>query len=319
MEREVLVTTANGMFGHGLVAVLLNDEHVRVRAMVRDRGKFTLQAGNLEVVVADMDDPQTLRPAVRGVSHVFLTSPMDERIAVRETNVLQAVEAEGGAHVLKLAGAVRHEGDELGTLHGASLDYLKGSGLPWTLISPNSVMETSLTPFRETMKFDAVMGMSGHGKVGLVAAEDVALATRAVIAGDGHEGQDYQLTGPEAVDLYQVAEAFSRVLGRTIHYYDLSEEEFAKMMLEHAGGMSAEQLEIGVLCHLRAWREGKADLVTGTYTSLTGESPTGLGDWIGDHVDWFGARPGVGDRMAAFFMRQKYGRHHEAGGRPAAR
>ena len=171
MEREVLVTTANGMFGHGLVAVLLNDEHVRVRAMVRDRGKFTLQAGNLEVVVADMDDPQTLRPAVRGVSHVFLTSPMDERIAVRETNVLKAVEAEGGAHVLKLAGAVRHEGDELGTLHGASLEHLKGSGLPWTLISPNSVMETSLAPFGETMKVDAaVIGMSGHGKVGLVAA-----------------------------------------------------------------------------------------------------------------------------------------------------
>lgn len=309
MEREVLVTAGNGMFGHGLVSVLLGDEHVRVRAMVRDRDRFKLAAPNLRVVVADMDAPETLPAAVQGVTHVFLTAPMDEHIAARETNVMKAVQAAGGAHVLKLAGAVRHEGDELAAQHGASLAFLKSSGLPWTLISPSSVMETSLLVFAETMKFDCLLGMSGDGKVGLVAAEDVALATRTVILGDGHEGQDYALTGPAAVSLYDVADAFSRVLGRRIRYYDMTEDEFARMMLEHVG-MSPEQLEIGVLCHLRAWREGKADLVTDTYARLTGESPTTVEDWIGDHVDVFDAKPSLGDRMAGFFMHQKYGRHH---------
>ena len=88
----------------------------------------------------------------------------------------------------------------------------------------------------------------------------------------------------------------------------MPEDEFAKMMLEH-GGMTAEELEIGVLCHLRAWRDGNADLVTDTYAKLTGELPTSLDDWIGDHTDSFESRPGFGDRIAGFFIHQKYARH----------
>ena len=89
----------------------------------------------------------------------------------------------------------------------------------------------------------------------------------------------------------------------------MPEDEFAKMMLEH-GGMIAEELEIGVLCHLRAWRDGNADLVTDTYAKLTGELPTSLDDWIGDHTDSFESRPGFGDRIAGFFIHQKYARRH---------
>jgi uncharacterized protein YbjT (DUF2867 family) len=309
MQREVLVTAGNGMFGHALIAALLGDERVKVRAMVRDRGKFKLEAPNLDVVVADMDAPETLAPALAGVTHVFLTAPMDARIAEREIAVLKAVQEAGGAHILKLFGAVRHDGDELNVQHGESLAYLKASGLPWTLVSPNSVMETSLLGYAELLKFDCIMGMSGDGKVNLVAAEDVALAARAVILGDGHEGQNYELTGPAALSLYDVCDVFSQVLGRKIRYYDMPEDEFAKMMLEH-GGMTAEELEIGVLCHLRAWRDGKADLVTDTYTKLTGEPPTALDDWIGDHIDSFEFKPGFGDRIAGFFIHQKYARHH---------
>jgi uncharacterized protein YbjT (DUF2867 family) len=205
---------------------------------------------------------------------------------------------------------VKHEGDELQAEHDASLDYLKASGLPWTLISPSSVMETSLLSYAELLKFDCIMGMSGDGKVGLVAAEDVALATRAVVLGDGHEGHNYELTGPASLSLYDVCHVFSQVLGRKIRYYDMPEDEFAAMMLEH-GDMTAEELEIGVLCHLRAWRDGRADLVTDTYAKLTGEAPTALDDWIGDHIDSFEARPGFGDRIAGFFLHQKYARHHD--------
>ena len=104
--------------------------------------------------------------------------------------MLKAVQAAGGAHILKLFGAVRHEGDELNVQHGESLAYLKASGLRWTLVSPNSVMETSLLGYAELLKSDCIMGMSGDGKVGLVAAEEVALAMRAVVLGDGHEGQN---------------------------------------------------------------------------------------------------------------------------------
>ena len=40
--RRVLITTGNGMFGRALIEQLLGRDDIQVRAMVRDRSKFTL-------------------------------------------------------------------------------------------------------------------------------------------------------------------------------------------------------------------------------------------------------------------------------------
>lgn len=57
--RKLLVTTGNGMFGRALIEQLVDRDDVEIRAMVRDRSKFTLSAANLEVVEGDMDNPAT--------------------------------------------------------------------------------------------------------------------------------------------------------------------------------------------------------------------------------------------------------------------
>ncbi len=307
MDRRLLVTTGNGMFGRALVEELLGDDEVAVRAMVRDRGKFTLQAPNLEVVVGDMDKSETLAPALEGVTHVFLSSPIDERITARECAVIDASLAGDGPHVLKLHGAVRHD-DELASLHGAVLDHLTSCGLPWTLISPNSVMETSLLSYAETLKWDCIMGMSGHGKVGLVALADVATATAAVVRSEGFEGRDCRLTGPAALDLYEVAAAFSDAFGRPIHYYDLPEDDFAALLLEHDATVTREQLEISVLCHLRAWRQGRAELVTDTVAELTGRPAATVRDWAAAHREQLDLPRHLSDKAMAKMVAMRYGR-----------
>ena len=307
MERTLLVTTGNGLFGRTLIEALLGDDRVAVRAMVRDRGKFDLSGPGLEVVVADMDHPETLGPALDGVSHVFLSAPMDDRIAAREGNVIAAALAAGRPHVLKMLGAVKHGDDELSAQHAGSLANLKASGLPWTLISPNSVMETSFNGFAEQFKWESLFGMSGHGKVGLVAAADVAAATAAVVRGDGHEGQDYRLTGPEAIDLYEAADVFAEVVGHPIHYYDLSEEEFAKLLADNMKDATPEWIEVNVLCHLRAWREGGADLVTDTVERLTGRPAMPLKEWVTAHRAEFDLPRHLSDKAMTKMIAMRYG------------
>ena len=179
MVRTVLVTTGNGMFGRALSESLAGVDGVRVRAMVRDRSKFAVSAPNIEVITGDMGRPETLAPAVKGCTHVFLTAPMDDHVAEREQNVIRAAKEAGGVHILKLFGAVKHDADRLMLQHTMALDSLKASGLPWTLISPNSVMETSLLPCAQVAKFNCLLGMSGRGRVGLVALHDVTSVTRA--------------------------------------------------------------------------------------------------------------------------------------------
>jgi len=274
--------------------------------MVRDRSKFTTTAPNLEVVEADMDDPASLVGPVSDVTHIFLTSPMDDHITTREVAVIDAAKAAGSPHVIDIYGAVRHEGDRLDSMHVAAIDHLKGSGLPWTLVSPNSVMETSLGPYLEQLSMGAWMGVSGYGKVGMVALQDVARVLATVVMSEGHESQNYECTGPVAVDMPQIAATFADVLGKKIEYIDLPEDEFADMMLKHGGYTDRGELEINVLCHLRAWREGKADLVTDTVKQVTATPPMSIRDWVQANKQRFSGKPSMGDRIAGIAMRAQY-------------
>lgn len=313
MTKRVLITTGNGMFGKAVAEQLLGRQDLAVRAMVRDRSAFTLRADNLEVVVGDLDDPATLVEPMRDVTHVFLTTPMDERLEARESAVVAAAVAAAQPHIVAVYGAVHHDDDVLQRQHAGALEQLQNSGLPWTLVSPNSVMETSLKPFAEQLPMGVVLGMSGHGLVGLVSVADCARASAAVLSGTGHEGRNYELTGPEAVDMPYVVAIFARQLDRAIDYFDLPEGEFAKVLLDHGGYASREELEIQVVCHLRAWREGRAETVTDTVRQLTGRPAASVGEWVRDHLADFDARPTMSDRMAGLWLRTQYRKYRMAG------
>ena len=304
--RRVLITTGNGMFGRALIEQLLGRDDIQVRAMVRDRSKFTLTGPNLEVVEGDMDDPASLVGPTTDVTHIFLTSPMDEHIATREMAVVDAAKANGNPHLLIIYGAVRHEGDHLDSLHQQSIAHAKGSGLPWTLISPTSVIETVMNPIREQMGMGLWLGTSGHGKAALVAVGDVGRVMAVVATTDGHEAKNYVCTGPELIDMGQIATLLSDKLGREIVYLDIPEDDMADMLVKHAGYKDREAVEIGVLCHFRAWREGRAEALTDTVEQLTGQQAQSVSSWLDDHLAEFSVKPSMSERIGGFAMKQKY-------------
>jgi uncharacterized protein YbjT (DUF2867 family) len=285
----ILVTGATGMFGGGVTAQLA-ERGVPVRAMAHSPERAQqLERPGVEVVVADMDRPETLDDAVRGADTVFLVSPMDDRVQVRERNVLEAAQRAGASRIVKLYGAVQHGGDPLGSLHDASVEAIKRSGLEWALLSPTSVLETSLLsmiPWIEAV--GAIVASAGEGKVAHVAADDVTRAGAAVLADRAENGREYVITGSELLSLGEVSEILSRVTGRPIPYNDVSDEELERLLVDEAG-MTPEQAEIGVICHFRAWRNGGAEARTDTYEELTGQAPTTVEGWIAAHREVFAA------------------------------
>jgi len=283
---KTLITTANGMFGNATLRALVA-RGASVRALVRDAAKFGEVDSGVEVRVGDLDDANSVATAVEGVDRVFLVTPMDARIAERETRVIHAAQAAGVRQIVKIYGAVEHGGDPLDTMHRESIAALQASGLEWSLISPNSVMETSLLPMADAVKERGeIYGISGKGKIGLVALADVAEAAAVVLTGEGHHAQNYEITGAKAVDLFEVARTLSEVLGREVRYVDMPEAAFAEMLVEEAG-MPPEVVELEVLCHLRLWREGNAEKVSDAFTRLTGKAPTSLAMFFEQHAARF--------------------------------
>jgi uncharacterized protein YbjT (DUF2867 family) len=142
------------------------------------------------------------------------------------------------------------------------------------------------------------MASAGDGKVAHVAADDVGRAGAAVLAERHENGRNYVITGPELLSLGQLCEILSRVTGRSIPYVDVPDEELERLLVKEAG-MTAEQAELGVICHFRAWRNGDAKACTDTYRELTGQPPTTAEQWIEAHREVFAdARDKAADAAA---------------------
>src|SRR3954451_4964003 len=104
----IFVTGATGMFGGGVTANLA-EMGVTVRAMSRDaEGAEALKRPGVEPVAAELDKPETLHDAIDGADTVFLVTPMDDKVEMRERNVLEAAERAGVRRIVKLHGAVKH-------------------------------------------------------------------------------------------------------------------------------------------------------------------------------------------------------------------
>lgn len=309
MAATVLITTAHGMFGGRLLQQLRLRPELQVRGMVRRRRADDVDAGNVHWVEGDLDDPASLITVVQGVSEVFLTTPMDGRIAARECALIDALKVHSPeARVVILYGAVDHQGDPLVTQHQQAIAHLQASGLRWTILSPNTVMETALLPQAVSVPWGVVMGCSGEGRVGFVALDDVVRVAATVLAGGGFEGEELVVTGPEALSMPQVCRLLSLELGRPVRFLDLPEERLAALLLEDGSYGSAEQVETEVLCHLRAWRRGGAAIVTDTVARVSGRQPLSVAAWLQEQRAVFARPRRVQDHLIGPLLRLRFGR-----------
>jgi uncharacterized protein YbjT (DUF2867 family) len=98
------------------------------------------------------------------------------------------------------------------------------------------------------------------------------------------------LTGPAAVDMYQVAADFSKVLGKQIPYNDMTDDDFANMVIKFGAFPDRETCEMQVLCHYRAWRRGDAAQVSDDFERVTGRKAESVLQWIEKHKDHFAGK-----------------------------
>ena len=227
---KVLVTGATGNTGSLLVPALLR-AGVDVRILVRDEAKAKpLKDLGAEVVLGDLDKPETILPAVKNVDKIYLLTWNGETQLQQAINVIDAAKKSGNPHI------VRHSmwGSENSRIikQGYKIEeILKESGLPWTILKPTFYMQNTMMA-AQTISSDGVIYWDmKDGKLGMIDVRDIADAAFAVITGKDHEGKEYILTGPEAISFNDVAKIFSNVLDTEIKYVSVPGEAALQSMV----------------------------------------------------------------------------------------
>ena len=105
--------------------------------------------------------------------------------------------------------------------------YLRASTLRWTFLRASFFMQNlSGTHRAEIRERGELYVPVGRGKTSFLDVRDIGAVAAAALTQAGHDNTAYDLTGPAALDYYEVAAIFSQVLGRPIVYRNPSVPAF---------------------------------------------------------------------------------------------
>lgn len=286
----ILVTGATGKIGSEAVR-LLAGRGVPARALVRDVSRPPQDGswGGTEIAVGDFDRPDTLDAAAAGTDTLLLISPS---LPAQEIAVIDSAVRQGVTHVVKITNHKATEDSPVDRRrdHARIEAHLRASGLAYTLLAPNLLMQNLLlfasTEIRQTRGFTI---SAGDGRIGMVDSRDVSASAAAVAAEPhSHAGRSYLLTGPELVTYADVAAELTRALGHDVEYRRLTPEQHRPEMVR-AGVPEPVAASNAQVFGLIA--EGDAAWLSDDVAALTGSVPRTLRTFITDHLTAFTADP----------------------------
>lgn len=282
----ILVTGVTGKTG-GEVARLLAAARVPFRALIRNRAKAdALQFRPAEVVVGDVADDAVLAQDLQGVERALLVMPNGEDQLKLEKRFTEQAARAGVQHLIKLSSLESVPGSTtpFTQVHLASEQYIRDSGMNWTMIRPTFFTQTFLTSAPRIREQQVISMPAGKGTIAPTDLRDVGAVILRVLTEPGHANQSYDLTGPELLTLEQVAARFSLVLGREIRYVDQPPEELRTRLA--AINLAPWRID-GVCKEFKAIAAGVIDHTTGTIARLLGRPPLSLEQFIRDHLAVF--------------------------------
>jgi NAD(P)H dehydrogenase (quinone) len=216
--------------------------------------------------------------ALRGVDTLLMVSASEsaDRVQVHAAFVEAAVAA-GVRHVVytSFVGAGAGSGFLLGRDHGATEVLVKDSGLDHTFLRDNFYAEV-FPDFADDS--GAIRGPAGSGRVAAVSRRDVAeVAAHVLRDPDPHRGRSYDLTGPEALTLTEVADVLTRATGRPHRFVDETMEE---ARLSRAGYGAPDWLVDAWISTYTAIRDGELEHVSDDVPRLMGRPATSFADAV---------------------------------------
>ena len=277
----------------------LRAQDVPVRFMVRreDERAAELRALGAQVVIGDLTRPETVAAALQGVARMYFAmrvSP-DHLLAAtvvasvaREYGKLEALVELSQMTVSQMTATSTEESNQQ-RLHWLAEQVFDWSGLPVVHIRPTVFLDTPLFTMmaaRSIQENGTIALPFGTGRTSPVAVDDVARVLATVLRDPApHIGQVYELTGPRSVDMTELAEEFTRALGRPVSYVDVPLDRWQAEGLSRMGLPPHVEQHIATMAKLH--RDNRYDRTADGVERVTGIPPQSIEAFVAARRDFY--------------------------------
>jgi uncharacterized protein YbjT (DUF2867 family) len=207
-----------------------------VSALVRNREKArAFQAfPSVEIIEGDMSHPESMHDALAGVDRVLLLSSPTPQIVETQSAFVDAAKKAGIRHIVKFSGLSAADFGTpfvFGSMHADIERYLEDSGVAWTHLRPSQFMTEYLREVPTIVAHGSLFLPLEDAKLTPVDVGDIAKAVFALLTTPGHEAKTYAISGPQALDMEEIAEQISQAINNSVQYVRITREERQQALL----------------------------------------------------------------------------------------
>ena len=278
----ILLTGATGKTGSA-TAKALNERGIKFRALIRNEEKREgIESLGGEVIIGSIENKEAVDQSMVDVETALILLPNSENQLSLEKQLVDSAKQAGANRVVKMSSieATPDATSPIPRLHLESEEYIKQSGLNWTMVKPNFYMQNLLASAATIKDQGKIFLPMGQGKTGMIDTTDVGKVLAKVLSEDGHESMNHEITGPEILSFFEVAEIFTQGLGKQVDYVDVPLAAYKETL----GQFLTNQWHLDAVIDLfKGIADGGIEEKTDTYSNLMGESPKSLSQFVSEN------------------------------------
>jgi len=278
MDSKILITGATGNIGKEIIK-LLKSKNVNFIA-----GTTKAEAiEGVETVKADFSDPESLKTAMQGITTLFLLLPSHPEAVKFGENAINTAKECGVKHIVRSSGMFANANSELliEKLLGTTDEYLKKSGMNYTITAPSSFMQNFITQMVNDYKNGVIYQAADNAKISWVDTRDIAAVNvEALLNPEKYMKQTLKITGSESLNYKEAINIMNKILGKDTKYIAITNEAAAKAMAD----MHFPQFIIDLIISLNdSIKQGHFIETTDTVEKILGHKPVIFKQFVNDY------------------------------------